>query len=83
MDVKIVDDPNSPTSDLIKNLKNISNQRKQYAMYDENVPLFKSDPSEKVVEEFFTFKKFMFDKILVILIIGLLAIFIMKAMDYM
>ena len=87
MSTQIIDDPNSTTSDMIKNLKGIGDQREKYAKYDEKAPSFKSDPateeSQEAIEEFFTFKKFMFDKIIVILIICLLAIFIMKSMEFM
>ncbi len=82
MTTKIIDTPNTLTSNLIDQLKGINEQGRKYARYDKHAPEFKYEPSE-MIEPFFTFKKFMFDKILIIFIIGLLAIFIMKAMEFM
>ncbi len=87
MTTKIIDTPNTETSSLIDELKSIHSQGRKYAKYDIHAPSFKidlNDPDdEETIEQFFTFKKFMFDKIIIILIIGLLAIFIMKAMEFM
>jgi hypothetical protein len=77
----IVTDPNSKSSNILSNLKHLKNQGSEYSKYDTLSPNF--DPDDSVIESFFTFKKFMFDKILIILIIGILAIFIMKCMDFM
>ena len=78
MNQKIIDNPNTLTSKLTNNLLSISDQGLKYSKYDTHAPKFKPD---ETIENFFTFKKFMFDKILIILIIGLLAIFIMKGME--
>ena len=80
--MQVINDPNSYTSNVMKRLSSLEAQRKKFSQYDKLVSSFKSDPAEDVIEDFFTFRKFMFDKIIVILIIGLLAIFIMEAMEF-
>ncbi len=78
MTTRIIDNPNTPASNILGNLKSIIKQSDENSKYDTHVPSFKSD----TIEEFFTIKKYMFDKILIILIICLLALFILKFMDY-
>lgn len=79
MATKIVDNPNTPSSKMMNNLKSLADQRDKYSKYDNDVPNFKSN--SKSIEPFMTFDKFMFDKLLMIIIIGLLAVFIIKGMD--
>jgi len=94
MTTRLVDNPNSTSANIMDNLKGIINQSKENSKYDQKAPSFKTDlpinslennenENTQTIEEFFTLKNFMFDKILIILIIGLLAIFIMKAMDFL
>lgn len=97
MTTRLVDNPNSTSANIMDNLKGIINQSKENSKYDQKAPSFKTDlpinslendendenKNIQTIEEFFTLKNFMFDKILIILIIGLLAIFIMKAMDFL
>ncbi len=80
MTIKVIDNPNTPSSIMMNNLKTLSEQRDKYSKYDTNVPNFNSE-EDNTVEPFMTFDKFMFDKLLIIIIIGLLAIFIIKGMD--
>lgn len=77
---KIIVDPNTTSSNIITDLEHLKKQGEKYSKYDDMAPKFKSD---KIIEPFFAFKNIMFDKILIILIVGLLAIFIMKAMEFM
>jgi hypothetical protein len=79
MNKEIIENPNSITSKIMDDLKNIENQRKKYAKYDSEVQNFKIDESNKEnIEEFFIFKDFMYGKILILLIICILALFIIK-----
>jgi len=97
MTTRLVDNPNSTSANIMDNLKGIINQSKENSKYDQKAPSFKTDlpinslennenENTQTIEEFYTLKNFMIDKILIILIIliiGLLAIFIMKAMDFL
>lgn len=82
MTIKVIDNPNTPSSKMSNNLKELTEQRDKYSKYDTDVPNFKSG-NEDTVEPFMTFDKFMFDKLLIIIVIGLLAVFIIKGMDIM
>jgi hypothetical protein len=85
MATKIINNPNTPSSIMSNSLTSLSDQRDKYSQYDNNVPNFKPDSQNGTssIETFMTFDKFMFDKLLIIIIIGLLAVFIIKGMDLM
>lgn len=84
MATKIINNPNTPSSIMSQSLTSLSDQRGKYSKYDNNVPNFKHDTQNgSSIETFMTFDKFMFDKLLIIIIIGLLAVFIIKGMDLM
>jgi hypothetical protein len=71
---RVVDDPNSQSSQLLDNLKHISNQGEAYSKYDNEVVGLKDD---ELVESFFTANHYMLNNFLVIIIILVLALFIL------
>lgn len=73
---KVIDDPNTPSSQLLDNLKHISNQGTSYSKYDNEVYSLRDD--NELVESFFTANHYMFNKFLVIVIILVLSLFILN-----
>ena len=72
--------PNSTPIQLIDKLKDLNKQQTVYATYDNHAPQFSSD----TIEPFFSSmgNSYMIGRILGILIVCILALFILKAMDF-
>lgn len=74
MVIKMIDNSNSESSIMIDNLKNLSDQRKNYAKYDDNVLNFKKT---NTIEEFILINDFFYNKLITIIIICLIAAIIL------
>lgn len=70
----MIDNSNSESSIMIDNLKKLSDQRKNYAKYDENVLNFKKT---NTIEEFILMNDFFYNKLITIIIICLIAAIIL------
>ena len=70
----MIDNSNSESSIMIDNLKNLSDQRKNYAKYDDNVLNFKKT---NTIEEFILINDFFYNKLITIIIICLIAAIIL------